>query len=105
MAYVLLTVAIVSEVIATSALKASNGLTRPWPVVVVVVGYGLAFWLLAYSLKTLPVGFVYAIWAGLGVVGVALVGNFVFGETFNAIKIAGIALVVAGVALVNLGST
>lgn len=104
MAYLLLTVAIVSEVVATSALKASNGLTRPWPVAVVVAGYALAFVLLAYSLKTLPVGFVYAIWAGLGIVGVALVGHFVFGETFGAVKIAGIVLVVVGVALVNLGS-
>lgn len=104
MSYLLLGLAILSEVVATSALKASDGMTRLVPGVVVVAGYGIAFYLLALSLKTLPVGFVYAIWAGLGVVGVALTGAAFFGENFTAVKLAGIALIVGGVALVKGGS-
>jgi small multidrug resistance pump len=103
MSYLLLGLAILCEVVATSALKASDGMTRLLPAVLVVAGYAIAFYLLALSLKTLPVGFVYAIWAGLGVVGVALTGAVMFGESFTAIKVAGIAMIVAGVVLVNGG--
>lgn len=102
LAYVSLTVAILSEVIATSALKASDGMTRLTPSAIVVAGYALAFILLAQTLRVLPVGVVYAIWAGLGVVGVAFVGAFFFGEAFSAVKIAGIALIIGGVAVVHL---
>lgn len=100
-ALVYLAVAIVSEVIATTALKASDGLTRPLPAIIVVTGYALAFLLLAISLKQLPVGYVYAIWAGLGMVGVAITGWFFFGEALTALKLGGIALIIAGVALLN----
>jgi multidrug transporter EmrE-like cation transporter len=103
-AYAFLGLAIVSEVIATSALKASDGMSRLGPAAIVVVGYGIAFYLLAQSLKSLPVGFVYAIWAGLGIIGVALIGAALFGETFTTVKVAGIAMIVAGVALVQLGA-
>ncbi len=102
--YLLLSLAIVSEILGTSALKASDGMTRLVPAVIVVGGYALAFYLLALTLKTLPVGFVYAIWAGLGVVGVAIVGVLVFGEQMTVAKAAGIALIVGGVALVHLGT-
>jgi small multidrug resistance pump len=102
--YLLLILAILSEVIATSALKASDGMTRLWPASVVVVGYVIAFLLLAQTLKTLPVGLAYAIWAGVGVVGVALVGIFYFGETMTLAKAAGIALIIVGVALVQTNS-
>lgn len=102
--YLLLGLAIVSEVVATSALKASAGMTRLGPGLLVVGGYALAFYLLALSLKTLPVGFVYAIWAGLGVVGVAFAGMAFFGEHFTAVKAAGVVLIIAGVALVERGS-
>ncbi len=104
MPYLYLAVAIASEVVATSALKASDGFTRPVPAVIVVVGYAIAFLLMAASLKQLPVGFVYAIWAGLGIVGVAIVGALVFGEVFTPLKVAGIALVVAGVVVMKLGA-
>jgi multidrug transporter EmrE-like cation transporter len=103
-AYAFLGLAIVSEVIATSALKASDGMSRLGPAAIVVVGYGIAFYLLALSLKSLPVGFVYAIWAGLGIIGVALIGATLFGETFTTVKVAGIAMIVAGVALVQLSA-
>lgn len=102
--YLLLILAILSEVIATSALKASDGMTRLWPASIVVAGYAVAFLLLAQTLKTLPVGLTYAIWAGVGVVGVALVGIFYFGETMTLAKAAGIALIIVGVALVQTNS-
>jgi len=88
-------------VVATSALKASYGMTRLAPAVLVVIGYGAAFYLLAQTLKTLPVGAVYAIWSGLGMVGVALIGAILFGEPIGAVKLAGIALIIAGVALLK----
>lgn len=103
--FALLALAIASEILGTSALKASDGMTRPTPAVIVVASYALAFYLLALSLRTLPVGFVYAIWAGLGTVGVAIVGMLVFGEAMPATKIAGMALIVGGVVLLNLGSS
>lgn len=100
----LLGLAIASEIVATSALKASDGMTRLGPGLLVVAGYALAFYLLALTLRTMPVGFVYAVWAGLGVVGVALVGAVMFGEAINATKIVGIACVVVGVVLLKTGS-
>jgi multidrug transporter EmrE-like cation transporter len=103
-AYAFLGLAIVSEVIATSALKASYGMSRLGPAAIVVIGYAIAFYLLALSLKSLPVGFVYAIWAGLGIIGVALIGAALFGESFTTVKAVGIAMIVAGVALVKLGA-
>jgi len=76
-------------------------MTRLAPAVLVVIGYGAAFYLLAQTLKTLPVGAVYAIWSGLGMVGVALIGAILFGEPIGAVKLAGIALIIAGVALLK----
>jgi small multidrug resistance pump len=101
--YALLALAIVLEVAATSALKLSDGMTRLAPGAVVVAGYAGAFYLLALSLKTLPVGFVYAVWSGLGIVGVAIVGFALFGESVSTVKVAGFALIIAGVALVKGG--
>lgn len=102
--YALLALAIVSEVLATSALKASDGMTRLIPSLIVIGGYGLAFYLLALCLKTMPVGFVYAIWAALGVVGVALVGYVLFDEPMTVTKGAGIGLIVGGVVLIHAGT-
>lgn len=100
----LLALAILSEVVATSALKASDGMTRLVPGLVVVGGYAIAFWLLALTLRTLPVGFVYGVWAGLGVIGVAIVGALFFGEALGVIKIVGFVLIVTGVILIKAGS-
>ncbi|WP_404473087.1 multidrug efflux SMR transporter [Vreelandella venusta] len=97
MTFIFLTLAIVAEVMATSALKASMGFTRPLPSLLVVVGYGVAFYLLSLVLRTLPVGIAYAIWAGLGIVLVTLVGIVAFGEKPDLPAVIGISLIVAGV--------
>ena len=97
-------VAIVSEVIATSALKAAEGFTRPLPSLVVAVGYGIAFYCLSVVLRTLPVGVTYAIWSGVGVALVALVGWLVYGQSLDLAAILGLALIVAGVLVLNLFS-
>ncbi|OJA05549.1 multidrug efflux SMR transporter [Halomonas sp. QHL1] len=104
MTFVYLVLAIVAEVIATSALKASMGFTRPLPSLVVVVGYGLAFYLLSLVLRTLPVGVAYAIWAGLGIVLVTLVGIVIFGEKPDLPAVVGISLIVAGVVMLQVFS-
>lgn len=104
MTFVYLVLAIVAEVIATSALKASMGFTRPLPSVVVVLGYGLAFYLLSLVLRTLPVGVAYAIWAGLGIVLVTLVGIVVFGEKPDLPAVIGISLIVTGVVMLQVFS-
>lgn len=99
-----LAVAIVCEVIATAALKASDGFTRLWPSLLVVAGYCLAFYALSLALRTIPVGVAYAVWSGVGIVGIALIGRFVLGQTLDAPALAGIGLIVAGVLVLNLFS-
>ena len=102
--WVYLAVAIVAEVIATSALKASEGFSRLVPSLVVVAGYGIAFFCLSLTLRTIPVGIVYAIWSGVGIVLIALAGYFVFGQVLDAPALIGMGLIVAGVLVVNLFS-
>ncbi|MCG8519690.1 MAG: SMR family transporter [Pseudomonadales bacterium] len=99
--WVLLVAAIGAEVVATSALKASDGFSRLWPSVLVVVGYGLAFYLLALTLRSIPVGVAYAIWSGVGVVAIALIGWLVFGQKLDAPAVIGMGLIVAGVLVMN----
>ena len=94
--------AIVAEVIATSALKASEGFTRLGPSLVTAAGYGVAFWLLALTLRSLPAGVAYATWSGLGIVLIAVVGWIAFGQTLDAWALLGMALIVAGVLIMNL---
>ncbi len=105
LAYLYLLIAIVAEVIGTSALKASEGFTRLGPTAVVVVGYGLAFWLLSLTLRTIPVGIAYATWSGLGIVLIAAVGWVAFGQKLDLWAMLGMALIVAGVLIMNLLST
>ncbi|MFH9611794.1 multidrug efflux SMR transporter [Streptomyces sp. DH8] len=102
-AYGLLAAAIAAEVAGTTAMKYSEGFTRLWPSLGTAVGYLIAFTLLAQTLKTLSVGTAYAIWAGVGTAAVALIGILFLGESGSLVKIAGIALVVAGVVVLNLG--
>jgi small multidrug resistance pump len=104
MTFVYLILAVVAEVIATTALKSSAGFTRLAPSAVVVVGYGLAFYLLSLVLRTLPVGVAYAIWAGLGIVLVTLMGVLVFGERPDMPAVLGISLIVEGVVLLQVFS-
>jgi multidrug transporter EmrE-like cation transporter len=100
--FLYLLLAIVSEVIATSSLKASQGFSRLWPSLLVVVGYGAAFYWFSLSLKQIPLGIAYAIWSGLGTVGVVLIGLFLWGETLNALRVFGIALILIGTVILNL---
>jgi len=99
--YIYLFVAIVCEVIATTALKAANGFTVLVPSVIVVVGYAIAFYFLGLTLKWLPVGITYAIWAGLGIVLVAIASAVVYRQMPDFYGILGMTLIVAGVVIVN----
>ncbi|EFM57617.1 SMR family transporter [Brucella inopinata] len=100
--YVFLAIAIFSEVIGTLSLKASEGFSRLGPSIVVVVAYGLAFYFLSLTLKTIPVGVAYAIWSGVGVTLVALIGWLVFGQKLDLPAIVGMGLIIAGVIVLNL---
>lgn len=104
LAYLLLTIAIASEVVATTALSLSNGLTRPGPAIVAALGYALALGLLALVMKVMPTGIVYAIWSGLGVVLIALVAWAWQGQRLDAPALIGMGLIVAGVVVVNVFS-
>jgi small multidrug resistance pump len=104
MHYVWLFGAIISEVIATSALNASQGFHRVGPSLIVVAGYGLAFFLLSQALRSMPVGVAYAIWSGLGTVLIALVGKFLYKQGLDAAAISGMSLIIAGVLVMNLFS-
>ncbi|QOI54919.1 DMT family transporter [Rouxiella badensis] len=102
MTYIYLFIAIISEVIATSSLKASEGFTRLYPSVAVVVGYIISFILLSLVLKSMPVGIAYAIWAGMGIVLVACADFIFFGQKLDAYAIGGMVMIVAGVLMINL---
>jgi|SRR5688572_9264022 small multidrug resistance pump len=104
MQWLMLFVAIVAEVIATSMLKSTEGFTRLWPSVVVVVCYEIAFILMSLSMKKLPVGIVYAVWSGVGVALITLVAWFFLGQTLDAAGLAGLALIVGGVVVINVFS-
>ncbi|RNI30878.1 QacE family quaternary ammonium compound efflux SMR transporter [Rufibacter immobilis] len=104
MKFLYLFIAILSEVIATSALKASEQFTKPVPSVIVVLGYGAAFYFLSLCLKTIPMGIAYAIWSGVGIVLVTLVGVVVYKQTPDLPAVIGIALILAGVLIINVFS-
>ena len=102
--WISLSFGIISEVIATSALKATDGFTRFWPTVLVAVGYATAFYFLSLTLKTMPVGVAYAIWSGAGVALIALIARAFLGQVLDLPAVAGILLIVAGVVVLNLFS-
>lgn len=104
MAYAYLLAAICSEVIATTFLRSSAGFTRLWPSVGVVLGYAVAFWLLAQTLKSMPVSVAYAIWSALGTALIAIVGFALLDEPLTALTVLGLLLVIAGVVLLHAGS-
>lgn len=101
MPYVYLAVAIVAEVIATSALKASEGFSQTLPSILVVAGYAIAFYCLSLTLKSVPVGVAYAIWSGVGIVLVTAVGWIAFGQKLDAPALVGMALIIAGVVVMQ----
>ena len=101
MNWLYLGIAIVAEVIATSALKSADGFTRLAPSLVVVAGYVIAFYFLSLTLKTVPVGLAYAIWAGVGMVLIALIGWLVLGQPLDLPAVIGIGFIIAGVVVIN----
>ncbi|GAA5629630.1 multidrug efflux SMR transporter [Acinetobacter vivianii] len=100
--WIILFIAIIAEVIATSALKSSEGFTKPLASIVVVLGYVIAFYCLSLTLKTIPVGIAYAIWSGVGIVLITTVAWFVFDQKLDVWGIVGIALIMSGVLILNL---
>ena len=102
MQWLFLGLAIISEVIATSSLKAAEGFTKAVPSVVVIVGYGLSFYLLSLTLKTIPIGITYAIWSGVGLALITLVGWVVYHQTLDTAAMVGIGLIVSGVLVIHL---
>lgn len=105
MNWLFLAVAVLAEVIATSALKASDGFIRPGPVAILVAGYGLAFFMLSKALRSIPVGVAYAIWSGAGIVLVTVASYFLFRQRLDGWALAGIALIVLGVVIMQAGSS
>lgn len=105
MGYLYLSIAIVAEVVATSALNASQGFTRLWPSVATVVRYSIAFYALSLTLRTIPMGIAYAVWAGVGIVLIALVGALFFKQIPDLPAMLGMGFIIAGVVLVTLVSS
>lgn len=104
MAYIYLALAIISEVAATSALKASAEFTKLVPSLVVVIGYGAAFYFMTLALRGIPLGITYAVWAGVGIVLITFVGAFFYQEAIDAAAIIGMALIIAGVVVIHVFS-
>ena len=104
MAYWYLAFAIVAEVIGTVALKLTDGFSKPLPVIVVIIGYGISFYLLSLVVKTIPLGVTYAIWSSVGIVLLGIIGIFLFDEIPDFAAMLGMALIVLGVIMINLFS-
>lgn len=104
MHYLYLMAAVLAETIGTSALQASQQFSRLIPSLIVIVAYGTSFFLLSLTLRTMPVGIVYAIWSGLGIVLISVIGYLVFGQRIDAPAIAGMGLILAGILVIHLFS-
>ncbi|PRX38091.1 small multidrug resistance pump [Meinhardsimonia xiamenensis] len=102
MPYLYLIAAIIAETIGTTALQASQQFTRLWPSVTVVLAYGVSFYLLGMALKYIPVGVAYAIWSGLGIVFIALIGLVIFGQRLDWPAILGMAMILGGILVIHL---
>ncbi|MGK0411463.1 MAG: small multidrug resistance pump [Shewanella psychromarinicola] len=103
--WIFLSVAILTEVVATSALKASDGFSRIMPSIVVIVGYVLSFYFLSLALKTIPVGIAYATWAGLGIMLITVIAWVMYGQKLDLGALVGMTLILAGVVVMNLFSS
>lgn len=104
MPYLYLAIAIITEVIATSALKASAGFTELMPSIIVVTGYAISFYFLTLVLRTIPIGITYAIWSGVGIVLVAIAGAFLYKQIPDLPAIIGMGFIIFGVAIIHLFS-
>jgi len=104
MAYLYLAIAIIAEVVATSALKASVEFTKLFPSLIVVVGYGIAFYFMTLVLRTLPIGITYAVWSGFGIVLVAIVGALLYKQIPDIPAIIGMSLIISGVIVIHVFS-
>jgi small multidrug resistance pump len=104
MHWILLAIAILFETLGTTALKASDGFTRVWPSALVVLAYGASFWLLSIVLRSVPVGVAYAIWSGVGIVLIALIGWVGFGQRLDWPAIVGLGLIIAGILVIQIFS-
>ena len=104
MKWVYLGIAIVSEVAASSALRASDGFTRVWPTLALIVGYSVSFYFLSLTLRTIPMGIAYAVWSGVGILLICLVGWLLFGQKLDLPAIIGLTLIIAGVVILNVFS-
>jgi small multidrug resistance pump len=102
--WLVLLAAIAFEVVGTTLLQASQQFTRPWPTAGMAVCYGLAFYLLSIALRQVPVGLAYAIWSGLGVVAISIIGVVLFKQRLDLPAIAGLTMIVGGVVVINLFS-
>jgi len=100
--YIYLLIAVLFETFGTSCLQASQQLTRFWPSVGIVVGFGGAFWFFMQVLKVIPLGVTYALWSGIGIVLISTSGYFVFGQKLDAWAVVGIGLIIAGIVVINL---
>ena len=105
MAYFYLGLAILTEIVATSMLKASEEFTKLVPSVIVLIGYGISFYFMSLSLRTFPIGITYAVWSGIGIVALAIVGAVFYKEIPDLPAIIGMGLIAAGVIVIHLFST
>ncbi|MCY1390119.1 Multidrug transporter EmrE [compost metagenome] len=103
-AYYYLAIAICAEVIATVSMKAVKGFSTPLPLILVIAGYALAFWMLTLVVRSIPVGVAYAVWAGMGIVMVSVAALFIYGQKLDVPAMAGMALIVLGVVVIQLFS-
>ncbi len=102
--YLYLFIAVIAETIGTTALQASAQFSRFWPSVIVVIAYALSFYLMAVTLKYMPVGIVYAIWSGLGIVSIALIAFIVFGQRLDLPAILGLSMIIGGIVVIHVFS-
>lgn len=103
--YIYLAIAITAEVIATTSMKALAGFSRPLPLLLVIAGYSVSFWMLALVVRTIPVGIAYAVWAGLGIVAVSIAAAVIYGQKLDLPAVLGMVLIIAGVAVIQLFSS
>ncbi len=104
MSWLYLAIAITAEVIATTALKASESFTRLYPSLITVAGYAVAFYFLTLTLRVIPIGVAYAVWSGVGIVAISLIGYFMYKQILDTPALVGIGLIVGGVVVLNVFS-